>query len=580
MEPYRSISSLFVPSIEFDAPAAIVGGKQISLKVLRNDVAALSAHLQTCSEQRWLLLSEDAYAIAVGFLAALNAERVVVLPTNLQIGHIAELSDQFDGVLVHEQAVPSNTKALSIFGFASAANIPPLGPFDAEQARVILHTSGTTGEPVPVHKSLTCLENELVVLRGLFKLNSPYVVLATVPAHHIYGLLFRVLWPLVAGQPFAAETLRYPQELEHASRTAERKVLVSSPAFLERALNVVDLDSLKERISHVFSSGGPLSPEVAAAYNAKLARPIVEIYGSTETGGIGYRSTLDASKPEPLMPFPGVTLSVTSDSGNLSVSSPFLHNMQSFQTGDRVNLLPDGRFKLLGRSDRIVKIEERRISLAEVEQKLALQAEVSEARAELLENRSGRKIIGALVVPTSEGWLALARDGKRALTSTLRTGLRPHMDLAAMPRKWRFVRRIPETIQGKTPLLQFRAMFSSAQDQVTQPIVLDRKATSSELWLKLKLPEELKYFDGHFDGHPILAGVIQLNWAIEFAREAFPLRGEFEGIDALKFFRVMCAGEEVTLDLRQLGGKEKLHFRYRSEQHEHSVGRIRFGVAS
>ena len=254
--------------------------------------------------------------------------------------------------------------------------------------------------------------------------------------------------------------------------------------------------------------------------------------------------------------------------------------MQSFQTGDRVNLLPDGRFKLLGRTDRIVKIEERRISLAEVEQKLALQAEVSEARAELLENRAGRKIIGVLIVPTSEGWAALARDGKRALTNTLRTGLSPHLDLAAMPRKWRFVRRIPETIQGKTSLLQLRAMFSSAQDQVTRPIILDRETTSSELRLKLKLPEELEYFDGHFDDHPILAGVIQVNWAIEFAREAFPLGGEFQGIDALKFFRVMCAGEEVTLNLRQLGGKEKLHFRYCSEQHEHSVGRIRFGVAS
>ena len=39
------------------------------------------------------------------------------------------------------------------------------------------------------------------------------VVLATVPAHHIYGLLFRVLWPLASKRAFASSLIRYPQDL-------------------------------------------------------------------------------------------------------------------------------------------------------------------------------------------------------------------------------------------------------------------------------------------------------------------------------------------------------------------------------
>ena len=109
---------------------------------------------------------------------------------------------------------------------------------------------------------------------------------------------------------------------------------------------------------------------------------------------------------------------------------------------------------------------------------------------------------------------------------------------------------------------------------------MDRIASATTLQLKLKLPPELKYFDGHFDGHPILAGLIQLGWAIEYAREAFSLKGTVERIDALKFFRVLRAGEEVTLELELERAKDKLSFKYNSAQYAHSAGRIQFGVAA
>ena len=579
MEPIRSISSLFAPPAKRDAPAAIVGGKQIKFKELERDVAALSAQLRTRPEARWLLLSEDAYAIAVGLLATLYAERIVVLPANLQPGHIDELSHRIDGILAHEQGVSSVARVLPIFGHDLPTKARTLGPFDTSRAEVVLHTSGTTGTPVPVHKSVRCLEAELAVLMGLFEHSEPYVVRATVPAHHVYGLLFRVLWPLLAAQPFVAETLRYPEELERACENSKGNILISSPAFLARALDVLDLDVVKDGLAGLFSSGGPLPCEVAAAYSTTLAKPVIEIYGSTETGGIGYRAWLNATQPEPLNPLPGITLSVNSDSEDLSVSSPFLHNMDSFQTGDRARLLPDGRFELLGRSDRIVKIEERRISLVEVEKILAARSEISSVQVELLEGRTGRKFLSAVIVPTAEGWSALTSGGKRALTNTLRAALTPYLDLVALPRKWRFVKKTPETVKGTSALSQFRAMFGLADD-VTRPILLDRTASRSALLLKMKLPTDLDYFDGHFDSYPILPGVIQLDWAVKFARDEFPLDGMFQRIEALKFFRVLSAGEEVTLKLRFDAKKELLHFQYDSDQHKHSAGRIQFGAAA
>lgn len=580
MDRARSISSLFASPIAGDASAAFHDGKPVPFARLADDVAALSAQLQERPEQRWLLMAEDAYAIAVGFLATLYAGRIIVFPANLQPGHIAELSKQFDGILAHGQAAQPAAPMLEIFAPDTGAEKLPLHSFDARAAEIILHTSGTTGAPLAVHKSLACLEAELSAFAEVFEQPIAYTVLATVPAHHIYGLLFRVLWPLVAGRPFVAELIRYPEELERALAKAENNLLISSPAFLGRALKVLDIDALKASLTTVFSSGGPLAPEIAAAYNAQLNAPIIEVYGSTETGGIGYRSVLDAFNPAPLTPLPGVTLAINPEDDILSVDSPFLPDGQTFQTADRARLLPDGRFELLGRADRIVKIEERRISLSEVEQKLATEVEVAAIHVEMLAGSTGRNFLGAVIVPTEAGWDALAENGKRVLTQKLRNALMPHMELAAIPRKWRFVRKMPETVQGKIILAQLQAMFSQSPEDVTRPILVDRQSSATTLQLKLKLPGELKYFDGHFDDYPILPGVIQLGWAIEFARDEFSLSAAVERIDALKFFRVLTAGEEVTLELAFERTKDRLSFKYNSAQHAHSAGRIQFGAAA
>ena len=38
-------------------------------------------------------------------------------------------------------------------------------------------------------------------------------IVATSPHQHIYGLLFRLFWPLAAGRPFDAVTCAQPEEL-------------------------------------------------------------------------------------------------------------------------------------------------------------------------------------------------------------------------------------------------------------------------------------------------------------------------------------------------------------------------------
>ncbi len=83
----------------------------------------------------------------------------------------------------------------------------------------------------------------------------------------------------------------------------------------------------------------------------------VEIYGSSETGGIAWRQTESLWQP-----LPGVQLALNTE-GALRIDSPWLALGQTEQTADAAELFADGRFALRGRLDRIIKLEEKRISL-------------------------------------------------------------------------------------------------------------------------------------------------------------------------------------------------------------------------
>jgi acyl-coenzyme A synthetase/AMP-(fatty) acid ligase len=544
-----------------------------------DEVGALAGAVRRRGAGHWLIASDDAYEVALGLLATLHAGAVAVLPANLQPGHLADIAAGVTGVLTDEPPPDCRIPVLSVRDLDVSAERLPFWPLDPGRAEVRLHTSGTTGAPLTVVKPLRCLEAEVAALDRLFTGRGALAVLATVPPYHIYGLLFRVLWPLAAGRVMARDTIRFPGELTPAVRDAPEAILVSSPAFLKRALPMLDLADLDPRLRGVFSSGGPLPPEVAAAYNRSLAHPVVEVYGSTETGGIGRRTVMAAAAPPPWTPLPGVTLALDPGSGVLMVSSPFLPEPGWHRTGDLAELLPDGSFELCGRADRIVKIEERRISLPELERRLNESPDVAAARVlQLPAGQGGRPALGAVVLPTASGWQRLRVGGKDALRTTLLELLRPNIDGVALPRRWRFVRRLPESAQGKTSDAALVALFDGRRDGGRAP-VLERVERADGPRLTLRLSPDLRCFDGHFDGAPILAGVVQLDWAIRFARERFALAPRVERIEALKFYQIMPAGALVELELSYDPAERWLQFRYLSEERVCSAGRIQLQAA-
>ena len=111
---------------------------------------------------------------------------------------------------------------------------------------------------------------------------------------------------------------------------------------------------------------------------------------------------------------------------------------------------------------------------------------------------------------------------------------------------------------------------------ITAPIILAQRVAPPRAELTLEVPAELEYLKGHFRGAPIVAGVVQIKWAIELGMRHLEAGGELTGMDALKFQQLMRPGAVVTLELEWQAAAGKLRFSYRSDDSRFSSGRISF----
>jgi len=304
--------------------------------------------------------------------------------------------------------------------------------------------------PKEVGRRLVNVEAELEALESVWgSAVGAGSVYATVSHRHVYGLLFRLLWPLLTKRPFATFNFEYPEQL--TGEVGEGNTLVSSPALLKR---IGHMSAAPKRWRAVFSSGGMLPPDSAADARRVLGVAATEVLGSTETSGVAWRT---AGAPT-FATLPSVEVRASSDE-LLEVRSPF-SGYDGWQVmGDRVELRDGGRFELLGRADRVAKIEDKRVSLTEIERHLAAHRYVKEVVAVPLDLGS-RQSIGAVVELTDLGSAALAEGGRGAVSAALKASLRGKVDAIALPRTFRYPTTIPVDSQGKRQVAQLALLFA------------------------------------------------------------------------------------------------------------------------
>lgn len=539
---------------------AICAAPALDHAQLCEQALSVAAGLQAQGVKRLAVHLEDSADLAIALLGAWRAGVSVLLPSDLQPQTRQRWSSEVDLWLTDlaEDAHLTDFQQRAL----------PAAALDLDQCQLSLCTSGSSGEPKRIDKTLRQLANEVEALEQLWGADlAEACIIGSVATQHIYGLLFRVLWPLCAGRPFVRKQLAFPEDMQRASREHPTFAWVASPALLKRMGDNLDWPALSA-VRRVFSSGGALPFEAAQSLQQRLQQWPTEILGSSETGGIAWRQGEQLWQP-----FAGVQLSQDGE-GALLIASPYLPGGHVEHTADAARITADGRFELLGRLDRIVKLEEKRISLPMLEQALVAHDWVAEARLGVVqENRAS---LGALLVLSDSGLFALREHGRRSLTETLRQHLRQHCEALALPRRWRLVRQLPLNSQGKLPQAEVEALLMAPRPKA--PEVLSQVETEGEWSLQLSVPLDLAYFSGHFPKAPVLPGVVQVEWALNLGRQLLNLSGPFAGMEVLKFQQLVRPGDEIQLHLRFDPERSKLYFAYRNDTATCSSGRILLGV--
>lgn len=543
---------------------ALVAGATLDHAGFRQQAARWRAALAGQPAQCLALYFEDVAAFLPALYGAWHAGKTVCLCADTLPETIARLRGVVQGFAGEFPADCAPFAPLPD-GVDDGSAWPAL---DEQATRLLVYTSGSTGEAVAIEKRLAQLAREVEALQATFgELARDAVVHGTVSHQHIYGLLFRALWPLAAGRMIAPRQFFHEQIAAAIDAPA---VLVSSPAHLKRIPETVDWRAARAQLRAVFSSGGALPGDAAMAARERLGQAPIEIYGSSETGGIAWRRREAAEMA--WQPLPGVAWRIGED-GLLELDSPHLAAPGWWCSADRVEADAIGGFRLLGRADRIVKVEERRVSLTALEQRLVAMQEVREARVLLVDG--ARAELAAVVVASPEGDACLRREGRRAFGQRLGLALSGSQEAVVRPRRWRFVPALPMNAQGKTTDAALHALF---RPERPLPVWTQREQTQARL--ELDIDPALLVFDGHFPQAPILPGVAQLDWAIRFGRDAFPLPPRFLRMEALKFQRVVRPGARIQLHLEWLPQKSALSFRYESALGPHASGRAIFAGAN
>ena len=228
---------------------------------------------------------------------------------------------------------------------------------------------------------------------------------------------------------------------------------MATPAFLKRTVEIEE--KLNMRDPWLFTSGGAVSPELAVKTDRLFGIYPLEVYGSTETSGIAYR--MQDKDGLVWTPFDNAKIWLGED-GCLRIISPYIKDPAGFATADMAEMLENGKFLLKGRSDSIVKIEEKRISLTEVENRLLESGLVEDVKVIALSNDI-RQYLAAALVLNEKGKAEFSGKEKYVINRYFHDFLIRYFENTVIPKKWRFLDKLPTDIQGKKHKEEIAALF-------------------------------------------------------------------------------------------------------------------------
>lgn len=522
-------------SRDLDAPLAWRDGVPVSARRFLADAQQLAAVLPDgCGPV--LNLCGDRYAFAVGLAAALLRGQASLLPPDARADTLARLREEGAGslVLTDDPALEAPGLArllveLPVQGSAETDAVPLIEP--ARHA-VSLLTSGSTGVPQPHAKRWSTLVGDVAaaVPRLSALLGRPSLegltLVATVPVQHSYGLESSVLLALLGGAAFDSARPFFPADIAQSLASVPRpRALVTTPFHLKTLLlSGVELP----QVDFILSATAPLSPQLAAQAEQALGGPMIEIYGSTESGQVATRRTTQTDVWETFGEIE-VRAEHEADGGERFIfEGDFVP--EPTPMADILELIDARHFRLLGRANDLIHVAGRRSSLGYLNYHLNSIPGVRDGAFWLPDEVADSVVrpVAFVVAPGVDEHDIIA-------------ALRQRLEAVFVPRRIVQVAALPREATGKLVVRTLRE-FALAQ----------LAADGESVRLTREVPLDHPSFAGHFPGQPLLPGALILSEVLEAIGQVPALvarLGAHPTLAAAKFLAPVGPGAHLVIEL-------------------------------
>jgi acyl-CoA synthetase (AMP-forming)/AMP-acid ligase II len=305
-------------------------------------------------------------------------------------------------------------------------------------------TSGTTGILKPVYCSAQNLIADGIQICRTMGIRPDDRNLAVIPLGHSYGLGNLVMPVLLQGTAVVCAPTFVPRQILHLIEKHKVTVLPTVPAIL-RALAQLEGATKPPSLRFVISAGAPLSAEVARQFHRRYGIKIHNFYGSSETGGICYDRTGNATLSGRSVgkPVAGVTVRLRKD-GRVTVRS---------RAGNAT--LPDlgewnqyGELRLLGRVGQVANIGGKKVAPLEVERVLRSLRGVRDVWVTVLKDKHENDLLAAAIETER------ARHG-------IELELEQSLPAWKLPKIWLIDPALPRSDRGKLHTTQLRARLTA-----------------------------------------------------------------------------------------------------------------------
>ena len=299
-------------------------------------------------------------------------------------------------------------------------------------------TSGSTGEPRALAFTSANMLADGRQIAATMGIGPEDINLGAIPFGHSYGLGNLILPLIEQGTVLVGSTEILPAALAVQVARYGATVFPSVPAVLralaESSVDPAALGSLRR----VISAGAPLRPEVAVAFRNRFGVPIQNFYGSSETGGICFDRTGEATLTGRSVGAPLLGVEIRLDSErrvtvrSAAVVAPGEHTLADLGTWTNA-----GELALTGRAGTLANIGGKKVSPLEVERALRALPGVSDAWVEVQARAAG------------EGDFLLAAVETEKSFSEIRHALAERLPLWQVPRRLWVTPHLPRTVRGK-----------------------------------------------------------------------------------------------------------------------------------